>query len=22
MICPKCQNQMRTVDKGGVHIEQ
>ncbi|MPY79220.1 MAG: transcriptional regulator [Actinophytocola sp.] len=22
VICPKCQNQMRTVDKGGVHIEQ
>lgn len=22
MICPKCQNVMRTVDKGGVHIEQ
>ncbi|WP_326945838.1 MULTISPECIES: TFIIB-type zinc ribbon-containing protein [unclassified Amycolatopsis] len=22
MICPKCQNQMRTVDKNGVHIDQ
>ena len=22
MICPKCQNVMKTVDKGGVHIEQ
>ncbi|WP_406640311.1 zf-TFIIB domain-containing protein [Amycolatopsis sp. WGS_07] len=22
MICPKCQNMMRTVDKSGVHIEQ
>lgn len=22
MTCPKCQNVMRTVDKGGVHIEQ
>ncbi|KAA9164907.1 transcriptional regulator [Amycolatopsis acidicola] len=22
MICPKCQNAMRTVDKNGVHIEQ
>ncbi|WP_285490087.1 zf-TFIIB domain-containing protein [Amycolatopsis taiwanensis] len=22
MICPKCQNVMRTVDKNGVHIEQ
>ncbi|MFD2467047.1 TFIIB-type zinc ribbon-containing protein [Amycolatopsis silviterrae] len=22
MICPKCQNMMRTVDKNGVHIEQ
>jgi Zn-finger nucleic acid-binding protein len=22
MICPKCQSQMRTVDKDGVHIEQ
>ncbi|MGW4526123.1 TFIIB-type zinc ribbon-containing protein [Amycolatopsis sp. NPDC004378] len=22
VICPKCQNQMRTVDKNGVHIEQ
>lgn len=22
MICPKCQNIMRTVDKDGVHIEQ
>lgn len=22
VICPKCQNQMLTVDRGGVHIEQ
>ncbi|HYH31828.1 MAG TPA: zf-TFIIB domain-containing protein [Pseudonocardia sp.] len=22
MICPKCQNPMHTVDRGGVHIEQ
>lgn len=22
MICPKCQDVMRTVDKGGVHIDQ
>lgn len=22
MICPKCQNQMRTVAKNGVHIDQ
>ncbi|GAA4541823.1 TFIIB-type zinc ribbon-containing protein [Amycolatopsis samaneae] len=22
VICPKCQNQMRTVDKNGVHIDQ
>ncbi|WP_329052785.1 zf-TFIIB domain-containing protein [Amycolatopsis sp. NBC_01488] len=22
VICPKCQNQLRTVDKNGVHIEQ
>ena len=22
MICPKCQNQLRTVAKNGVHIEQ
>lgn len=22
MICPKCQNVMKTVDKNGVHIEQ
>ncbi|WP_344428138.1 zf-TFIIB domain-containing protein [Amycolatopsis minnesotensis] len=22
VICPKCQNVMKTVDKGGVHIEQ
>ncbi|WP_308301139.1 MULTISPECIES: zf-TFIIB domain-containing protein [unclassified Crossiella] len=22
MICPKCQNVMQTVDRGGVHIEQ
>ncbi|WP_375336734.1 zf-TFIIB domain-containing protein [Amycolatopsis sp. SID8362] len=22
MICPKCQNQMRTVDKNGIHIDQ
>ncbi|WP_312868971.1 TFIIB-type zinc ribbon-containing protein [Amycolatopsis pithecellobii] len=22
MICPKCQNVLRTVDKNGVHIEQ
>jgi hypothetical protein len=22
VICPKCQNLMRTVDKNGVHIEQ
>ncbi|HVW43506.1 MAG TPA: zf-TFIIB domain-containing protein [Amycolatopsis sp.] len=22
MICPKCQNMMRTVNKNGVHIEQ
>ncbi|WP_072474949.1 zf-TFIIB domain-containing protein [Amycolatopsis australiensis] len=22
VICPKCQNQMRTVDKNGIHIEQ
>ncbi|ETA66552.1 TFIIB-type zinc ribbon-containing protein [Haloechinothrix halophila] len=22
MICPKCQNLMKTVDKDGVHIEQ
>nr|WP_101436203.1 zf-TFIIB domain-containing protein [Amycolatopsis niigatensis] len=22
MICPKCQNVMRTLDKNGVHIEQ
>jgi len=22
VICPKCQNPMRTVDKNGVHIEQ
>ncbi|MBK1784248.1 TFIIB-type zinc ribbon-containing protein [Prauserella cavernicola] len=22
MICPKCQNSMSTVDKGGIHIEQ
>lgn len=22
MICPKCQNVMRTVDRRGVHIEQ
>ncbi|WP_133848274.1 zf-TFIIB domain-containing protein [Labedaea rhizosphaerae] len=22
MICPKCQNQMRTVDRLGVHVEQ
>lgn len=22
MICPKCQNVMRTVNKGGIHIEQ
>ncbi|MEV8612449.1 zf-TFIIB domain-containing protein [Amycolatopsis sp. NPDC051373] len=22
MICPKCQNRMRTVDKNGIHIEQ
>ncbi|MEV6872632.1 zf-TFIIB domain-containing protein [Amycolatopsis sp. NPDC051128] len=21
-MCPKCQNQMRTVDKNGVHIDQ
>lgn len=22
MICPKCQNTMRTVDRQGIHIEQ
>lgn len=22
VICPKCQNMLKTVDKGGVHIEQ
>lgn len=22
MVCPKCQNQMRTFDKSGVHIDQ
>lgn len=22
MICPKCQNQMRTLNKNGVHLEQ
>ncbi len=22
MICPKCQNLMRTVDKNGIHIDQ
>ncbi|MEU6641199.1 zf-TFIIB domain-containing protein [Saccharomonospora sp. NPDC046836] len=22
MICPKCQNVMKTVNKGGIHIEQ
>ncbi|MET0132765.1 MAG: zf-TFIIB domain-containing protein [Kibdelosporangium sp.] len=22
MICPKCQNIMQTVDRGGIHIEQ
>ncbi|WP_084470178.1 zf-TFIIB domain-containing protein [Amycolatopsis benzoatilytica] len=22
VICPKCQNMMRTVDKNGVHLEQ
>ncbi|MFD9893957.1 zf-TFIIB domain-containing protein [Amycolatopsis sp. NPDC059027] len=22
VICPKCQNQMRTVDKNGIHIDQ
>lgn len=22
MICPKCQNVMKTVDKSGIHIEQ
>ncbi|ONI73175.1 transcriptional regulator [Actinosynnema sp. ALI-1.44] len=22
MICPKCQNMMQTVDRGGVHIDQ
>lgn len=22
VICPKCQNMMKTVDKGGVHLEQ
>ncbi|MFF5986069.1 TFIIB-type zinc ribbon-containing protein [Prauserella flavalba] len=22
VICPKCQNHMTTVDKGGIHIEQ
>lgn len=22
MICPKCQNLMKTVDKNGVHIDQ
>ncbi|MDR2984263.1 MAG: zf-TFIIB domain-containing protein [Nocardiopsaceae bacterium] len=22
MICPKCQNMMRTVDKNGVHLER
>jgi uncharacterized protein len=22
VICPKCQNQMHTVDRGGIHIEQ
>lgn len=22
VICPKCQNVMQTVDRGGVHIEQ
>ncbi|WP_281506341.1 zf-TFIIB domain-containing protein [Amycolatopsis sp. FBCC-B4732] len=21
-MCPKCQNQMRTVDKNGIHIDQ
>ncbi|MEU3273867.1 zf-TFIIB domain-containing protein [Saccharomonospora sp. NPDC006951] len=22
VICPKCQNVMKTVDKGGIHLEQ
>ena len=22
MICPKCQNQLRTLNKNGVHLEQ
>ncbi|MFI5562196.1 zf-TFIIB domain-containing protein [Amycolatopsis japonica] len=22
MICPKCQNAMKTVDKNGIHIDQ
>ncbi|MET8846694.1 zf-TFIIB domain-containing protein [Amycolatopsis sp. NPDC004625] len=22
VICPKCQNRMRTVDKNGIHIDQ
>lgn len=22
VICPKCQNMMQTVDRGGIHIEQ
>ncbi|HVK22631.1 MAG TPA: zf-TFIIB domain-containing protein, partial [Actinokineospora sp.] len=22
MICPKCQNAMRTVDRQGIHIDQ